>query len=286
MEITKQYRNNEKLRSSFNRLAEQTFGLNFENWYQNGFWGDNYDPYSIVVDGEVVANVSVNRTELMIRGERKRLYQLGTVMTAPEYRNRGYIRAIMEEVEKDTADADGVYLFANDSVREFYPKFGFEMGREMVWTREVSQGGESAMAQIRMDKAEHWKLLEKAMEKSSFRDGCHMVGNPGLIFFYVSQFMQDCVYYCEKLDAWVIAEREAGDLMIHNVFGGEDLSLEQVIAAFGDEVKQVSLGFTPLDQEHFCAREIQEEDSTFFVRGAFFREFEEARLRIPSLSHA
>ena len=286
MKITKQYRNNEKLRSSFNRLAEQTFGLNFENWYQNGYWGDNYDPYSIVVDGEVVANVSVNRTDLMIRGERKRLYQLGTVMTAPEYRNRGYIRAIMEEVEKDTADADGVYLFANDSVREFYPKFGFEMGREMVWTREVSQGGESAMAQIRMDKAEHWKLLEKAMEKSSFRDGCHMVGNSGLIFFYVSQFMQDCVYYCEKLDAWVIAELEEGNLTVHNVFCGEGISLEQIIGAFGAEVKHVTLGFTPLEAEGFTCKELKEEDSTFFAKGKFFHPFVEEKLRIPSLSHA
>ena len=286
MEIIKAYQDNETLRGSFNRLAEQTFGLNFENWYQSGFWKDNYTPYSIVEEGNVVANVSVNRTDMLVDGETKRLYQLGTVMTAPEYRNRGYIRAIMAEVEKDTADADGIYLFANDSVVEFYPKFGFEKGREMVWSREVSQGGEGAMVQVLMDKADCWQLLANAMEKSRFRDGCHMVGNPGLIFFYVSQFMQDCVYYCEKLDAWVIAEWEEGDLMIHNVFGGEDLTLEQVIAAFGEGVKQVSLGFTPVDKEVFRPREIREEDSTFFVKGRFFRAFEEARLRIPSLSHA
>ena len=43
--IEKNYRNNDALRASFNRLAEKTFGLNFENWYQNGFWQDNYIPY-------------------------------------------------------------------------------------------------------------------------------------------------------------------------------------------------------------------------------------------------
>ena len=37
MEITKQYRNNDKLRSSFNRLAEQTFGLNFETGIRTDF---------------------------------------------------------------------------------------------------------------------------------------------------------------------------------------------------------------------------------------------------------
>ena len=95
-EIVKNYRANDALRRSFNSLAEKTFGLNFENWYQNGFWGDNYNPYSVVIDGQVVANVSVNRTDLVMDGARRQLLQLGTVMTDERYRNRGYIRAIMQ----------------------------------------------------------------------------------------------------------------------------------------------------------------------------------------------
>ena len=69
MELIHGYRNDKNLRDSFNALAEQTFdGLNFEGWYQNGFWGDNYDPHSIVIDGQVVSNVSVNRTDLLMGG--------------------------------------------------------------------------------------------------------------------------------------------------------------------------------------------------------------------------
>ena len=33
MEIRKDYRDEKILRDSFNALAEETFGLNFENWY-------------------------------------------------------------------------------------------------------------------------------------------------------------------------------------------------------------------------------------------------------------
>ena len=191
MEIIKHYRNKDALRSSFNALAEATFGLKFENWYQMGYWGDNYAPYSVLEDGKIVANVSVNRTDMVIAGQRKRLYQLGTVMTYPEYRNRGYIRAIMEEVEKDIADADGVYLFANDSVLEFYPKFGFETNREYCCSRAVSQTGESRMVQVKMDIPENRDRLAAAMEKSAFSTGCTMVDNPGLIFFYAAQFMTE-----------------------------------------------------------------------------------------------
>ncbi len=282
----KNYRHDDALRASFNALAEATFGLNFENWYRLGYWGDNYIPYSLVEDGKVVANVSVNRTDLVIGGRRKKIYQLGTVMTDPAYRNRGFIRRIMAEVDTDIADADGVCLFANDSVVEFYPKFGFTPGKEYIWGKNLTQTGENRMENIPMDTQVNRDRLEKAMAESRFPTGCHMVDNPGLIFFYAAQFMADCVYYCADLDAWAIAELEDGDLTLHNVFAGAAVSLEDVLSAFGAEVKSVTLGFTPAQTAGFERRELKEEDSTFFVKGAVFDTFREAGLRIPSLSHA
>jgi len=286
MNIVKHYREDPVLRASFNALAEATFGLNFENWYRMGYWTDNYSPYSVLEEGKVVANVSVNRTDMVMDGQRKRLYQLGTVMTYPEYRNRGYIRAIMEEVEKDIADADGVYLFANDSVLEFYPKFGFEANREYAFSRPVSQIGENRMLQVKMDVPENRDRLAAAMEKSTFQTACTMVDNPGLIFFYAAQFMAQNVYFCADLDAWVIAEEEEGSLMIHSVFGPEDLSLGAVIAAFGSEIKETVLGFAPAEAAGWNCREYHEEDCTFFTKGEAFRDFGFRSLRIPTLAHA
>ena len=285
-EIKKYYRSNAALRQSFNRLAEATFGLNFENWYQNGFWGENYDPYSVVINGEVVANVSVNRTDLLIGGTVRQVFQLGTVMTAEEHRNRGYIRAIMAEIEQDLQEAYGVYLFANDSVLDFYPKFGFTRGTEYVWFRTVAQTGPCTLEKVPMDGPEGWVRLQKAMEDSTFPTACRMENNPGLIFFYVSQFMQDCVFYDRALDAWVIAEQEEDSLFLHDVFASRPVTLEQILAAFGSSVRQVTLGFTPADPTGFTYRELQEEDCTFFVKGPVFRDFAAQKLRIPSLSHA
>lgn len=286
MEIIKHYRNDQALRQSFNRLAEATFGLNFENWYQNGFWGDAYDPYSVVADGEVVANVSLNRTDMVIKGERKKLYQLGTVMTAPEYRGKGYIRAIMAEIERDTQDADGVYLFANDSVLDFYPKFGFIKGTEHCYFKPVSQQTPMTAKQVPMDSRESWQELAAAMEESDILTDCQAVDNPGLVFFYVSQFMQECIYYLEAENAWAIAEQEEGNLLLHAVFAPQSIELEAVTAAFGPSVTQVTLGFTPKDRDGWQCREYHEEDCTFFAKGPIFDGFPEKKLRIPSLSHA
>ena len=286
MEIIKHYYRDDALRQSFNALAEATFGLSFENWYRNGFWGDSYDPYSIVEEGRVVANVSVNRTDLVLNGQRKRIYQLGTVMTAPEYRNRGYIRAILAEVEADIAGADGIYLFANDSVVTFYPKFGFLKGRETVWSRSVCQNTEQTVEQVLMDGPENWARLEQAMTEAQPYSSCEMVDNPGLIFFYASQFLQENVFYSNELDTWTIAELEDGVLTLHAIFSRKKVSPEAVIQSFGPEVKQAVLGFSPLETEGFTPRELTEEDSTFFVKGDAFRDFGEKGLRIPSLSHA
>lgn len=113
-----------------------------------------------------------------------------------------------------------------------------------------------------------------------------MVENPGLIFFYVSQFMQENVYYDAMLNAWVIAELEDGGLMLHNVFAPGGVTLDAVIAAFGADVKTVSLGFAPKDPTGFTCEEYREEDSTFFVKGEAFGENAWGKNRIPSLSHA
>ena len=49
--LIKNYQNDDKLRSSLNKLAEKTFKLNFENWYKSGYWRNNYIP--LLASGEI-----------------------------------------------------------------------------------------------------------------------------------------------------------------------------------------------------------------------------------------
>ena len=132
----------------------------------------------------------------------------------------------------------------------------------------------------------HLERLAAAMAASTFQTGCTMVDNPGLIFFYAAQFMQENVYFCEDLEIWAIAEQEDNVLTLHAVFGPEQVSLENVIAAIGDVDGEVILGFAPADMTGWTCREYREEDTTFFTRGDGFRDFGEKQLRIPTLAHA
>lgn len=67
--MEKDYRDNDELRHSFNELATETFGINFEHWYQNGFWKEKYNPYSIVIDSTVISNISVNLIDCQLNGQ-------------------------------------------------------------------------------------------------------------------------------------------------------------------------------------------------------------------------
>ncbi len=285
--IVKDYRNDDKLRQSFNELAGNVFGLNFEYWYQSGFWGDNYNPYSIVMDDKVVANVSVNRTDMRIGDEVKHFIQLGTVMTDEAYRNQGLIRKIMEQIEMDHLEnVDGMYLFASDSVLDFYPKFGFEKSVEYQYSKKVTNTGACQLEQVIMNHSAAWNSLQDVMDNNVFRGACDMVNNDGLIFFYASQFMQECVFYHKDSETYVIAEPEGESLFIHNVFSKTMKNMDDVIELFGTDIKEVTLGFAPEKAEGYEVQEFHEEDCTFFAIGAEMDVIKEKKLRIPTLSHA
>lgn len=286
-QVIKNYKDNAKLRASFNSLAERTFGLNFEDWYQNGYWQEKYNPYSIVVDGEVAANVSVNMMDMLLDGEMKHLIQLGTVMTDERFRNQGMIREIMKAIDADYADkADGMYLWANDSVVTFYPKFGFIPSEEYQYSKQVVISREATIKQIPMNTKADWEVLEKAIASNQNHVALDMVKNIELFMFYVTKFMQENVYYDEALNVYVIAEIEESELLLHGIFAEALVNPEDVIAAFGKKIKKVTLGFTPADTTGYVCEEIQEEDRNFFVKGRFFDNFANRKMMFPLLSHA
>ena len=135
-----QLRENAALRQSFFSLAEQIFGISFAEWHRGGYWQQSYLPYALVEGEEVVANVSVNTMEFLRFGERKRYVQLGTVMTAPRFRGQGLARQLLEHVLLEWESCcQGIYLYANDTVLNFYPKFGFQPQEEYAFFFPLSQ---------------------------------------------------------------------------------------------------------------------------------------------------
>lgn len=225
-------------------------------------------------------------------GERKFFIQLGTVMTNESYRNRGFIKQIMDEIERDYQQkTEGFFLFANDSVLDFYPKFGFQKSEEFQYVREISTTEKSVpdqmtIEQIPMQDNTAWTLLENAIQKSIPHSSFEMAHNSELILFYVTKYMQENVYYHKEQDAYVIAEIEDSSLLLHNIFSPVPVEIGQIVESFGNGIQQVRLGFTPMDCEGYTRVPLKEDDCTLFLKGKEFERFAQDGLMFPTLAHA
>lgn len=278
-------RTNEEMRRSFCELSIKTFGLDFEDWYQNGYWKENYLPYVCVKDDKVVANVSVNPMEFNMAGRHVKLIKLGTVMTEESERNQGLIRKIMEKIEQDFQDkTDGFFLFGGDDVLEFYPKFGFQKAKEYQYSKTVHNTERASAVMLPMNQPKQWKTLENIIEKSICQSSMEQENKKELVMFCVTKFMQENVFYIESQNAYVIAEVDGETLNLQQVFAGQKVDLDKIIAAYGEEIKNVVLGFSPLKNDGWEMSELHEEDTTLFVKGKIFEEFD--GLGFPVLSHA
>lgn len=282
----KAYQADNTYRNYFNELAQSVFDLNFEDWYQNGYWTEKYIPYSFLHNDKIVANVSVSPMKFMHNGMVRNYIQLGTVMTEEAYRNQGLIRHLMEEVDSDFGKSgDGFFLFANETVLDFYPKFGYGRIMEHSFYKHSDNLSEMTAKNIPMNTKSDFKLLEAAVMNSCCQSSLWMLENMELIMFYVTKFMYKNVYEVKDQNAYVIAELDQGDLFIHQIFSPEEVNLDKIIASFGKEVKKVTLGFTPLDKNGFQWEESIDDDTVLYGKGSSLSEIGEFKQRIPILSH-
>lgn len=276
-----------KFRKSFNTLTEKTFGFNFESWYQNGYWKNKYIPYSLMDGDIVVSNVSVSTMDFDVFGKTKRYIQLGTVMTDVKYRNQRLLRIIIERVIAEWKDkCELIYLFANNSVLDFYPKFGFNKLQEYQYSKLINKKDECGFVR----KLDMSNEQDKALVYSKANNSCslskiYMHGNVELIMFYCTLFMKNNAYYIEDYDAIVIAEFKEDTIEVLDVFCTKEISLDKILnCLINKNIKREKLYFTPKEIESYTIMPLEGED-TLFILGKDTKLLAENQFMFPKLSH-
>lgn len=284
--FTHNVRDNALLRTSFNQLASKTFGLSFEGWYQQGYWGDHYIPYILVDNDRVVANASVNIIRTRWHGEPKTYIQLGTVMTDTAYRKQGLANFLIKRILQDWQEqADAIYLYANNTVVDFYPKYGFEITKEYQYSIKVQQQ-KGRIRKLNMKLLADKEILYSAYNQSNIFALLPMINNFGLLMFYCSQFMADSIYYFEDTELVAIVEYDDDTMICYDIFGETKHSLVKVLSELAcDETMKVVLGFTPINKEGFIVEPYNEEDTTLFFYAAKENPLKNNQLMLPLLSH-
>ena len=295
--IKKIYKDDSTALKSFNELTRNTFGFDFIEWHEAGHFGDMYVPH-VIMDGEkVVSNVSVNRMQFDIGGTIKNFIQIGTVMTNQEYQGQGLNKKIMESIIQEYADkVDGIYLFGNDSVLDYYPKFGFVPCEEYEYYFSYENRSDVvpyAMEKVDMSDETQAKRVYDVLEKyvtnpdvSNENDAMYMSENISLYHFWLDSVYRSNIYYLSECGAYVVGAVEGDKLYLYQIIGKEKGELERVARAFGEGFSEVVLGFTPVHKEGLEVRIHKEEDCTLFIMGQDLTCVSKKQMMFPILSHA
>jgi GNAT superfamily N-acetyltransferase len=270
--IEKNLKDNEELRKSFNALAFKVFGISFEDWYKKGYWKDRYKPFSLIAGNKVIANVSVYELDLVIDGVTKRAVQIGSVMTDPDYRNKGLSRILMNEVVTEYENKyDVMYLYANHSVLDFYPKFGFHSIQEYQYSMEINKVKNDSKTDIRKldgNSEEDLNFIYQfASERWPISNLFATKNTQDLLMFYCLYVFTNNLYYLEEVDVIVIYKIEGNQLHIFDSLCKEKVQFENIIKQIATEnTKQLVLHYTP-DYEGFqFQKEPFHDDTVLYVK--------------------
>lgn len=266
----KGYKDNVALRNSFNELALQTFGIEFETWYQHGYWTEKYQPYSFIDQGKVVANVSVNLLNMVIDGESKKAIQIGTVMTHPDYRNKGLSRKLMELVLEDFKHVDLFYLFANQTVLDFYPKFGFKEVDEVQYLmnydfKPMDQSGITKLDGTNQEDLSF--IYSLAANRKSVSQVFGTTGSEELLMFYCIMVFSQDLYFFEEEKALVIFQQEDDMIHLYDIVSPEEVNLQSIISQIAsEETRKIVFHFHVENPELLLVDEKYQSSNVLFVK--------------------
>ncbi|MCC8436759.1 GNAT family N-acetyltransferase [Brevibacillus sp. M2.1A] len=287
------YKHIETYKESFNDLAKQIFQLDFKEWDNKGFWNANYVCYSYLDGEQVIANASASKMLVTCNGKEYKALQIGTVMTHPAYRNQGLAAKLMNHIlETREKEYDFIYLYANDTVLDFYPKFGFERALESSFRLLASDlkkqvGQKSVLRKLDVDNEADFNIMKEfAAKRIPVSSRLGVKDSEHLLMFYFLLVFRDAIYYLEEEDVIVLFEREDDQLRVFDLVSKEPVDIEAVISHLVTaETSNIQFHFMP-DSEN---KKIQSAwmtttDDVLFVRPSL--KIEAEHFRFPLTSHA
>ncbi|MBI1777513.1 MAG: GNAT family N-acetyltransferase [Proteobacteria bacterium] len=230
--------------------------------------------------------VGRQRMHFVIDGAEREGFQLGAVATRSDHRGRGLSRLVLSQALSDgDATKQPTILFANRSVLDFYPRFGFRriMQKRFVATERIEAAANPAPT---ID-------LAMAPDRTRLAQLCARAGAVGRTFSarnYYSTVLwhlthkPKSVFWFDGLDAALIASVDHERLVLHDLIATRPFDLTLALPhLIHRPVSEVEFRFGP-DDWWPTARvlEAEETDSPLFVRGLEF--LSTAAFRFPDLA--
>ncbi len=246
-------------------LALRVFDLDLTTWQEN----DRYVPHSLF-DGDIlVSNASASRQDYLIDGRLWRTLQLGTVMTDPAYRGQGCAaRLIANVLDLWENRVDFVFLYANESVLDFYPRFGFVPAMQYQTVVSLPGGSRGEGRKINLSIPEDLALVRRLAGGSlPSSPSCRLTDGQALLRFYLEGAFADALWYLPDRDLLAVLEPDEGACLVYDLFTPHSYSLGEILPRIAPSgCRTIRLGFTPSETEGLAVTRKPSGDP-FFVRG-------------------
>ncbi len=247
--------------AQFFALVRAVFGLSLSPIAALDWPAMGYRCHSLLDGAEMAANVSALRMTLQVMGRPTPAVQLGAVAVTPEHRGHGLARQLMERVLAEYADTALMILFPNETVLDFYPKFGFRAVPQYTAVCELPPGSTVPQPpRLAPDSPEAQYILSQPQAASSILDAR---GNPLALWANLRLVCPDGLYSAGEGRA-LLAQQQGDTLHIFDVFSPEPFDILPWVAWPG--VHRLHLHFTP-DWLGLPYTWQPDPDETLFVRG-------------------
>ncbi len=223
-----------------NALMRRVFDFDFDFWYHLGYWTPAYESSSMIDENRMLAHVGLCRLRLRVAGREFSSIQLNGVCSSPEERGKGHVRRLLDGVLRRYSGTPA-FLFANGSVTEFYPKFGFRPVRES--TPVAEEPIDNGFAPEKCAPEELRNLAEKRRRPAS--DVFDVLDGGEIRCFHL---LSDCAEMLYRLapDLAVAAEQEGETLKLYEIFTARPVNWTTLRALLPFRgVRRIEFGFSP-----------------------------------------
>ena len=227
----------------FDDLIQEVFDFSFAPWFACKLWDERYESYSIIQEGKMLSNVCIYKTDMLLRGKTLRVHQFGGIATRKSVRRKGLSRILMEHVLSLYADIPA-FLYANSSVTDFYPLFGFRRAqayRPGIATEINNPSGKA----VKYDARDSF-ISEALNGNRIYSDIADSLNTQPIQTFHLLLDYPDSIYFLPDCGAVVIAEQNYGVLFLADVISQSPISFDKLKSELPfSGVNYVEFGFCP-----------------------------------------
>jgi N-acetylglutamate synthase-like GNAT family acetyltransferase len=267
---------------SYFDFTQKVFNFDLIDWKNAGYWDNTYVPHSLVYNDRIIANISVSIMQLQIMGRETFAIQLGSVGVLPEYRGNGFSCLLMEKVLEEYSQFPLIFLFANDSVLDFYPKFGFRRINEIIPLIYISDCKVQIReaTKINLESECLRQLLHAELQQSSIIDTRR---NQSVYWFHLIYHYSDNLYYIKDKDIVLIVKYQGDCAVIIDVLTTSSIKFDEIIGyILKSATNKVFFHFTP-DWLTSDYEVVSNKGDTMYVLGDFPRSI--PNFKFPVTAH-